>query len=278
VAQQLVDDLADQHDRCVDLKKAFAYPLPIWVISDYMGVPAEASAQLRDPIDQLLTVGSPDDLTAALAKIRRVLRDLVQLKRSEPGDDLISQLIQARDAQDRLSDPELVEMLQLLISAGHETTVNLITNTISHLLQDPSQLDALLSGSRPWSAAVEEGLRLGSPVRYALMRYTTEPTTIAGVSVPAGEPVIVAVAAAGLASPAVADRFDVLRTDRARHLSFGHAEHHCPGAALARAETEIALATLIDRCPKLGLERDAPPHLHSIALWGLTRLKVRLTP
>ncbi|MFE3608375.1 cytochrome P450 [Streptomyces goshikiensis] len=277
VARRLVEDLAGRQNETVDLRDAFAYPLPIEVICRYLGVSAELSVQLRVPFDRLLTISTSEQLTAALADIQSVLRELIRMKRAQPEADVISQLIQARDDDDQLSETELVQMLQLLISAGHETTVNLITNTVSHILRDSRQRDALLSGAIPWAAAVEEGLRLGV-VRYALMRFTTEETTLAGVTVPAGEPVIVGMAAAGQQAPATEDRFDVLRDGRHRHLAFGHGAHHCPGAALARAEAEIALAALFDRFPTLTLAEEAPQSLHSIALHGLTSLKVRLTP
>ncbi|MFD4243697.1 cytochrome P450 [Streptomyces sp. NPDC058525] len=282
VAERLVADLAATGaGEIVDLRERFAYPLPMRVICEYMGVDDNSSARLRQPFDRLLMVSTPEEAVAAEESIQVVLRELIRFKRANPGTDLGTALIQARDNDDRLDEQELVDNLRLVISAGHETTVNLIASTVKALLENPGQLALLRDGTYPWSRAVEEGLRYAGPVRYALMRYAVEDTTIAGVVIPKGDPVVVALAAAGRdpgkcpAGEASMDSFDITRA-QSPHLAFGHGAHHCPGTALARAEAEVALSTLFGRFPDLALaDTDIAP-LQSIALQGIGNLPVHL--
>ncbi|AVZ70966.1 cytochrome P450 [Streptomyces lunaelactis] len=282
IADQLLDELADTDPaQPVDLRERFAYPLPMLVICDYMGVSGDASARLRAPIERLLTISTSEEMGAAVEESGRVLRELIDAKRAQPGPDLITALIRARDDDaSRLSEQELVDNLFQVITAGHETSVNGITNTVHHLLKNPRQLALIREGTVPVSAAVEAGLGYASPVRYVLMRYTTRAVDISGVTVPAGEPVVVGLAAAGrdtgkcpVAGPA-ADTFDIRAN--AEHLSFGYGPHFCPGSILARAEIEIALSSLFTRFPDLTLASADLTPIQSIALQGVTSLPVFL--
>lgn len=277
VAEQLLAELAADSSDVIDLRERFAYPLPMRVICEYMGVDDESSARLRGPSDRILMISTPEEVAAAEKEVQAVLYELVKAKRANPGDDLGSALIQARDDGDRLGEQELVDNLRLIISAGHDTTVNLIASTVKALLEQPSMLGKLKDGTYPWSKAVEEGLRYAGPVRYALMRYAVEDTTIAGVSIAKGDPVVVALAAAGQDPDKcpVTHEFDVSR-EQFTHLAFGHGIHHCPGAALGRLEAEVALDALFRRFPDLSLADEDIQPLQSIALQGVAGLPVRL--
>ncbi|WP_051877072.1 cytochrome P450 [Streptomyces natalensis] len=260
----------------VDLRESFAYPLPVRVICDYMGVDDRSSTLMRGPFEALLSVRTQGEAASAMASIRQVLGDLVAQRRREPGNDLTSRLVRARDDGDGFrSDEELIDNLLLLISAGHETTVNLICNAAYALLQRPDMLALVLDGTHTWARVVEESLRHTSPVRYALMRYATEDLVIADAHVRRGDAVIVGIAAAGYTPDEEgADTFDLSRADRS-HVAFGSGIHRCLGAELARAEAEIALRRLFTRFPTMRLAK-TPKALNSIALQGIDNLSVHL--
>ncbi|MCX4524147.1 MULTISPECIES: cytochrome P450 [unclassified Streptomyces] len=284
IASVLLDRLESAGaDEAVDLREEFAWQLPVEVICELLGIPVAAAARLRGAFDRLVTPqpsesSDQDGVLAAQMTIAGELAQLIALKRENPGADLATELIRARDADDdRLSDQELVQTMFLLLIAGQETTVALITGTVHSLLSDPSQVAAVVAGTHTWADAVEEGLRHSSPVRYALMRYATEDVQIGGVTIEKGEPVIAALFAAGR-DPQVhenADRFDLDRAAR-HHLAFGHGSHYCLGANLARLEAEVALGALFARFPGLALADEAPTTVASIPLQGLQNLPVRL--
>jgi cytochrome P450 len=256
--QQITDELLDAMASAarVDLIDSFAVPLPIIVICELLGVPADRRAEFHD-WSATIVVGAlvdPDAYCSAVHVLVRYLRELLEIKRAAPADDLLSALVAARDGQDRLTEDELTSMMTLLLIAGHETTVNLIGNGVHALLTHPDQLALLRSQPERLGAAVEELLRFDGPMQVAAFRLTTEPIEIGGITIPADEIVVLGLLAANR-DPAWAARPDVLditRTDNP-HLAFGHGIHHCLGAPLARLEGRIALGTLLARFPQLRL-------------------------
>jgi cytochrome P450 len=285
IADELLDGLeASQTKEPLDLREAFAFPLPVRVICEVLGVPESAVSELRHRFDRLVTPEKEDnrtvDIRVAVADIYETLGTLIAAKRAAPGSDLTSALIEARDQRDRLSEQELVETLFLILIAGHETTINLITNTAQALLQNRAMLLATLSAEDPdeaWSDVVEEGLRYVSPTRHALLRYAVADINIAGVRVRKGDPVMVALAAAGRDPDrhSEADAFDVTRPTNREHVAFGYGPHYCLGARLAKIETEVALRGLFERFPDLALA-SAPVRLRSISIQGVESLPVHL--
>ncbi|WP_260475992.1 cytochrome P450 [Streptomyces sp. WAC 06783] len=250
--------LAARGGGTVDLRHAFAYPLPMRVISELIGVDEE----FRDRLHQLsgLVVSTVIDPEAALAANRElvgVLGQVVAARRAAPGDDLTSALIAACDEADaRLSERELIGTLLLMIAAGHQTTLDLITNAVRALCAHRDQLDLVRAGRADWADVVEETLRHDSPVAHFPFRYPTRDLDVGGTVIPRGTPVLASYAAAGHDPEAYgpdADRFDVTRRPAVRHLSFGHGPHVCPGAPLARLEARIALCALFTRFPDLDL-------------------------
>jgi cytochrome P450 len=199
-------------------------------------------------------LNGPDVLVAAVTAMVSYLRKLVEAKRTDGADDLLSALVAARDGQDRLSDDELTSMVFLLLVAGHETTVNLIGNAVHALLTHPEQLAPLRAQQHRLPDVIEEMLRFDPPLQVATFRWSAEPVDIGGVTIPAGEIVLPGLLAANRdpACAAQPDALDIARTDNA-HLGFGHGIHHCLGAPLARLEGRIALGTLLARFPRLRL-------------------------
>ncbi|MGR6920181.1 cytochrome P450 family protein [[Actinomadura] parvosata] len=234
-----------------DLIERYAYPLPIQVICELLGVPGADRDTWRAWAADL---GAPDParIAAGARGLVGYVRDLVAAKRRAPADDLLSGLVRVRDEDgDRLGDEELIALSISILLAGHETTVGLISQSAWLLLTRP--LDRGDAGT-----AVEEFLRYSGPAELAVLRHTLEPVELGGVTIPAGEAVQVVYAAANR-DPRRFDRpgeLDLHRLDNA-HLGFGHGIHYCLGAALARAETRIALTTLFDRFPALTLAGEA---------------------
>ncbi|KOG57082.1 cytochrome P450 [Streptomyces griseoflavus] len=245
-------------DGTVDLRHAFAYPLPMRVICELLGVGEE----FRDRLHQLSglvvsTVIAPEAALAANRELVEVLGQVVAARRAAPGDDLTSALIAACDEADaRLSERELTGTLLLMTAAGHRTTLDLITNAVRALCAHRDQLALVREGRADWADVVEETLRHDSPVAHFPFRYPTRDLDVGGTVIPRGTPVLASYAAAGRDPEAYgpdADRFDVTRRPAARLLSFGHGPHVCPGAPLARLEARIALRALFTRFPDLGL-------------------------
>jgi cytochrome P450 len=257
----LLDDvarrLADAGE--ADLVTSFAHPLPMTVICELLGIPAEARSDVRDWVGPLLMggVGTFEDYSAAARRMLAFTRDLIEDKRRTPADDLLTALIGARDGQDRLSEDELTSMVNLLFLAGYETTAGLITNGTLALLTHPDQLAAVRANPDLWPAAIEELLRFDGPAQVPIPVATAEPVEIAGQTIPAGQHVIVSLLAANR-DPARfpdPDQLDLTR-DEGAHLGFGHGIHHCLGAPLARLEGRIALRALVERFPTLELATD----------------------
>lgn len=279
----LLDDLADEFATKgeADLVASFARPLPLTVISDLLGIPAEARTDLRDCVGPLLAggVGTFEVYAPAARRMLAFTRDLLAEKRRAPAEDLLTALINARDGEDRLTEDELTSMVHLLFIAGTDTTVGLISSGTLALLTHPDQLAEVRADPDRWPAAVEELLRFDGPAQITIPTATTEPVEIAGETIEAGRHVIVSLLAANR-DPARfpdADRLNLTRTDGA-HLAFGHGIHHCVGAPLARLEGRLALRALTDRFPTLELATD-PDELArepSLLLNKLTALPVRL--
>ncbi|WP_221348017.1 cytochrome P450 family protein [Streptomyces beigongshangae] len=269
ITKQLLDriDEAGRRAGVVDLREEFCYPLPIQVISELFGLPEEQGAELRAVVDGVFnTAAGPEEVTDTYTRMYAVLGELVAAKRASPGDDLTSGLIAARDDEGdtRLSEQELLDTLVLMISAGHETTVNLLDNAVHALLTRPEQLAHVRAGRATWDDVIEETLRLEAPVASLPLRYAVEDLAVGelggpeGVVIRKGEAVLAAYAAAGrnpLDHGDDADRFDVLRADK-EHLAFGHGVHFCLGAPLGRLEARVALPALFGRYP--GMELAVP--------------------
>ncbi|WP_406356285.1 cytochrome P450 [Streptomyces sp. NBC_00658] len=177
------------------------------------------------------------------------------MKLREPGDGLTTDLINARDDEDAvMSEKELADKLILLLTAGYETTVNLLDNAITRLLAHPEQHELVRSGRASWDDAIDESLRLDAPDAHSVLRYAVGDLEIGGVTIVRGEAITISYAAAGRDTTLHgddADRFDVTRATRGEHLSFGHGVHYCLGTQLARLEASIALSALLTRFPGL---------------------------
>ncbi|WP_328807826.1 cytochrome P450 family protein [Nonomuraea antri] len=255
LAHELLDQLADHAPGPVDLRRQYAYPLPRNVVCELVGMPRAWRAELGKLAESLVRI--TDDQSYADARmhdLHELFGEVIALRRREPGDDLTSALIAVSDEDgDRLSEAELHGMVMTLFVAGHETTINLITNAIRALLTHPGQLDRARSGEVPWSAVVEETLRWDSPVAYFPMRYAVEDVDIDGVLVRQGEAVLACYAAVGRDPDRYGDRAARFEPSEppATHLSFGHGTHFCLGASLARLEAEVALEALFERYPGL---------------------------
>ncbi|MBD0841754.1 MULTISPECIES: cytochrome P450 family protein [unclassified Streptomyces] len=278
--QQITDDLLDAMlpQGRADLVQSFAYPLPLTVICELLGVPEMDRAEFRRMSNESVAPSSPGSEHDAFVGLAAYFRELIEDKRAAgPSDDLLSDLIRttAEDG-DRLSPDELRGMAFILLIAGHETTVNLITNGVHALLTHPDQLAALRADMTLLDGAVEEMLRYEGPVENATFRYAAEPLEIGGVQVAAGDTVMIGLTAAdrdGERYPAP-DRFDIRRDTRG-HVAFGHGIHFCLGAPLARLEARTAVRSLLERAP--GLALDGPPGewLPGMLIRGMRSLPVR---
>ncbi|MFE9583269.1 cytochrome P450 [Nocardia sp. NPDC006044] len=244
----------------VDIRAGFAYPVPIQVITEMMGVPEHLGGGLHKCVDGFFdTSFTPEQAQANYLEMYRLISELVAYRRETPGDDVTSVLIATR-AEDgaQLVEKELVDTLMLVINAGHETTVNLLDQAIFALLTHPDQRADVVEGRVPWSDVVEETLRYEAPVAHLPLRYAVEDIEIGDIRIPKGEAILASYAGAGRdpnLHGATADHFDIHRTNK-DHLSFGHGAHHCIGAPLARLEAAIALPALFERFPNLRLAVD----------------------
>ncbi|GHI02642.1 cytochrome [Streptomyces cellostaticus] len=278
--QQITDDLLDAmmppgHGDLID---SLAFPLPITVIGELLGVPDMDRAEFRKMSTEVVAPTNGDTEYDAVVRLAEYLTGLIEDKRSAgPTDDLLSDLIRttAEDG-DRLSPQELRGMAYLLLIAGHETTVNLIGNGVLALLTHPGQLAALRADMSLLDGAVEEMLRYEGPVQSATFRYAAEPLEIAGTVIDQGEHVVVGLTAAQRDDDRYPDphRFDIRRDTRG-HLAFGHGIHYCLGASLARLEGRIAVGTLLERAPGLALDGSPGPWLPGMLMRGVRSLPVR---
>ena len=267
-------------DDAVDLIEEFAFPLPVTVICELLGVPVQDRAQFR-AWSNAVVASSPEPGTfrAAGEAMFGYFTRLVAAKRASPADDMVSALVEARDSGDSLNERELISMLFLLLVAGHETTTNLIASGTLALLANPAELGRLRTDPARLPGAVEELLRYVNPLNHVTERFTLEPVEIGGVTIPAREWVVCATASANRDPDRFpgADRLDVDR-DAGGHMAFGHGIHFCLGAPLARLEGEVAFGALLSRFPSLSLAAD-PAMLRwrrSSLIHGLETLPVRL--
>ena len=278
----MIDDLAARGT--VDLIADFALPLPLDVISEMLGIPPEWRLSFHHQIVRLIEVNDQPVKRAirwapAMPKLVRFFESLVERKRREPDDRLITRLLEAEDAGDHLSRDELTAMIFLLLFAGHETSVNLIGNGVLALIDNPDQMTILRARPELMDGAVEELLRFTSPVEYGTMRFAKEPVIIAGTTINTGEMVMALHASANRDETAFSepDRLDVTRAP-GRHLAFGAGLHYCIGAALGRLEARLALSALLDRFDDIQLAgpRDALRWRQSSGLRGLVALPLKL--
>ncbi|MFF4712747.1 cytochrome P450 [Streptomyces eurythermus] len=283
LTQDLLDALPTD-GRAVDLKSAFAYPLPMYVIADLMGMEEARLPRLKVLFEKFFSTQTPpEEVGATLAELAGIMAETVAAKRAEPGDDLTSALILAAEDGDRLTDEEIVSTLQLMVAAGHETTISLIVNAVVNLSTHPEQRALVLSGRADWSAVIEETLRYSTPTSHVLIRFATEDVPVGDKVIPAGDALIVSYGAIGRDENAhgpTAGSFDITRETRNRHISFGHGPHVCPGAALSRLEAGIALPALYARFPDLDLAVPASELRNKpvVTQNDLFELPVRLNP
>jgi len=275
----MVDDLLDRLDGSADFIDAFAFPLPVNVIGELLGVPEPDRAQFQGLVrdwTQVLEVidgGVLRTADPAAATIRDYLADLAAQRRRNPGTDLLSALVAAEDAGDQLTEDELLTTAALLFAAGFETTTNLLGNGLVALLRNPDQLALLRERPDLAPAAVEELLRYDSPVQI-VGRLVMAPLEIAGVGIEAGERVV-AYLGAGNRDPERfpdPDRLILDRRDNAP-LSFGGGIHYCLGAPLARLEAQVAFPALVGRFPRLALDGE-PVRRNSLSIRGYTRVRI----
>ncbi|MGP3999041.1 cytochrome P450 family protein [Streptomyces sp. 8N706] len=267
-----------------DLVSAYAFPLPITVICELLGVPPEDREAFHGWSSAIVAVAEADAAAAAAGAMTAYLHGLIEEKRRvAPGEDadLLHALVRTHDEDgDHLTPEELLGMAFLLLVAGHETTVNLISSAVDLLLRHPGQLAALRADPGLVEGAIEETLRYEPSTQIAAYRYTAEPLTLAGTAIPQGERVVLSLAAANR-DPAhftAPERFDIHRDPAANRaqLAFGHGIHHCLGAPLARLEAMVALPALLSRFPDLALEDPtAAPDWRPSLLRGLRTLPVR---
>jgi cytochrome P450 len=259
----------------------FAYPLPLTVISEMLGIPLADRNQFRE-WSQAAVSFTPADranpaVTAKLIEFIVYLRRLVAAKRAAPGDDLLSGLVLAETEGDKLSENELLSMIFLLIVAGHETTVNLIGNGALALFEHAAQRARLHADPSLLRTAIEEMLRYYGPVEMSLTRWVRQDTELGGQRLRRGEQILALLASAnhdGEQFPQ-SEKFDITRQPN-RHIAFGTGIHSCLGATLARLEGQVAFATLLSRMPDLALAipRDEVRWRDATFLRGLTRLPV----
>lgn len=271
--QQIVDDLLDTAEReaaargesvgqrQLDLIEAFAYPMPVTVISDMLGIPRADRARIRGWTENLLRIDRrrgqdlDEPTRAGLRAFSDYLRELFAHKRRHPADDMISQLVHAEEDGDTLSEDEVLAMVFVLFLAGHVTTVNLLGSSVVALLTHPEQLAKFQADPELARGVVEETLRYWGPVDFISRRIARQDLEIAGTPIAKGDTVVVGLAAANrdpehFADP---DTFDITRANANRNVAFGKGIHVCIGAPLARLEGQIALSTLFRRFPSLRL-------------------------
>jgi cytochrome P450 len=279
IVNELIDAMLDR-PQPVDLVAGFSLPLPAQVICEMLGVPARDIEQFHAWSDAIMGdwQRDSDEIMTALAELYGYFGRLIEIKRAQPADDLMSALIAARDDADRLSEEELTVMCCTLLIGGHETTANEINLSLLLLFDHPDEAAKLRADSELIPGAVEELLRCARLGNLAPARVTSEDVKIDGVTIPAGELVIPLYGTANR-DPAVfsdPDRFDVSR-DAASHLSFGAGLHHCLGAQLARLELQEAVRGLIGRLPglRLAVPADELEFKPGMAIHSLRELPVR---
>lgn len=288
-AVQLTDMLLDRMasaaaaGQVVDLKAAFAYPLPGMLVAELIGMEEEARLAAAKVMDLMArTDVTSEQAQGILTGWRTAIEDLIALKRAQPGEDITSDLIAARDEDGSvLTEQELVDTTFAILGAGSETTINFFDNAITALLTHPEQLELVKSGRVSWEDVIDEVLRVESPLASLPLRYAVEDIHLDGVTIPKGDPILINYAAIGR-DPSLhgdsAATFDITRQDKA-HLSFGHGPHYCLGAGIARMVARTGLSALFERFPDIALAVD-PGELTPIPTFimnGHLTLPVHLT-
>lgn len=255
LAHELIDRVQAKGE--MDLVHDFALPIPLVVISDMLGVAEADRAALHRWSNVMVSVTKPIDGILAIPSLYQLVQFLHRLFREHrlnPQNDLTSALLQAESEGSKLSEDELIGMVALLLSAGHETTVNLIGNGVLALLTHPAELDHLRTQPELMKSAVEELVRYTPPVLFATTRYARENLSIAGTSISKGESVLVALGSANY-DESKFENPETLILDRQnnKHVGFGSGMHYCLGAPLARLESSIAFQVLFERLPNIRL-------------------------
>ncbi len=285
--EQNVDDLIDKVVKSgrMEIMSDLAFPLPIMVISDLLGIPREDYESIRDWTAALLPSLSPAISAAGVARVNEVIveyreyfRELANQRRKNPKDDLLSALIAAREQQDKLSEDELLATCIFLAFAGHATTAQLTGKAMLTLLENPDQLDKLRRDPALVGGAIEEVLRYDSMLQ-VLYRTTTEPVQIGDKIIPERQMVFLSLAGANRDPEQFVDpdRFDIAR-DASKHLAFAYGIHYCAGAPLGRLEGQIAVNAMLRRLPELRLHAEGIRREPSLLLRGLEALPVSFTP
>ncbi|WP_409417594.1 cytochrome P450 [Flavobacterium sp. PS2] len=246
----------------MDFLDDFAYPLPFTVIIELLGIPIEDQEKLRRWSDVLIeshiTEKNKQSLNESSEAFIDYMKNILDLRRKKPGNDLISAFLKLEEAEDHMTEDELYASILLLIIAGHETTLNLISNGMHALLSHPDQLELLKNNPKLIHSAIEEMLRYNSPLFASTMRLAAEDITIKGITIKKEEGVLALFSSANQDEAMFNDslRFDITRENN-KHLAFGHGIHFCMGAALARLECEIAINTILNRLPNLRFDKEA---------------------
>ena len=285
--QQVVDELLDAAVEAgqVDLVEEFAYPLPVRIICDMLGVPVEDQDRFKAWSHALARGLDPDFLLSdeviaergeAVVQFAQYFFELLAEREKRPGEDLLSRLVQAEDGGTVLSEPELLSTCILLLVAGHETTVNLISGGTLALLRHPDQCELFRTDPGVTRSGVEEMLRYVSPVQLT-GRALTEDLRLGEVEFEAGDFAMLLLASGNHDPEQFEDpeRFDLTRNPN-NHLGFGFGIHHCLGAPLARMEAQVALTSLVRRAPNLALTVDDVAYKTNVVLRGMVALPVAM--
>ncbi|MGH3864292.1 cytochrome P450 family protein [Actinokineospora sp.] len=284
LTNMLLDGLAAaEPGEVVDLKERFAYPLPGMLVAELIGMGEQQRAATAKVIDMMVdTTVSPETAQNILLGWRGAMADLIAEKRANPGEDITSDLIAARDEDgSRLTEQELADTIFAILGAGSETTINFFDNAITELVTHPEQLELVLAGKATWDDLIDEILRVQSPLASLPLRYAAEDIELDGVTIAKGDPILINYAAVGRDPELHADspeEFDIQREHKA-HLSFGHGPHYCLGAGIARLVATVGLSTLFERFPDLTLAvpRDELVPMPTFIMNGHRQLPVYLT-
>ena len=278
LTEELLDRAAGQNR--IDVIRDYALPLPTTVIAEILGVPVSDRQRFQRWSAAMVDVARPLQILRSVPSFRaffRYIRELVKQRRQRPENDLISALVAAEEADDKLNEDELRAMVLLLLVAGYETTVNLIGNGTLALIENPGESEKLRAQPSLMPSAVEELLRYSSPLEMATQRWALRDIEIAGVTIPKGDLVAAGIASANR-DPQQFERPDALNLTREpnRHVAFGLGIHHCLGAQLARLEAQIAFTTLLQHFPqiRLAVPRNGLRWRKSLFLRGLEALPV----
>ncbi|MFI7145706.1 cytochrome P450 [Nonomuraea sp. NPDC050022] len=280
IAEGLIDDMVE-HGAPGDLRAGLGFPLPVYVICDMLGVPAEDRDRFSYWSDTLLNLTrySKEEIEAAQAEFFQYMSDHLAAKRIKPGDDLLSELIAAGGPEDGgLAEIQILVTGMALLVAGHETTANMIGKMVSMLLADRTRWERLLAEPSLIRSTVEETLRLDANSGFGLPRYLKEETEVSGTVLPKGTTVICSMAAANRDESAfeAADQMDLTRSPNP-HLAFGSGAHSCLGQALARTELQVVLEVLLRKLPtlELAVPVEELERVEGLAVGGLRTVPVR---